>query len=56
MTDLLKYRVFGRLAASRFYPIAAQILTLVAFGLLIAGGLAAPHVEQKMAEVMRKRL
>ena len=53
MTDLLKYRIFGRLASSRFYPLAVQIVTLVAFGLLIAGGLAAPHVEQKMAGVMR---
>jgi hypothetical protein len=53
MTDLLKYRIFGRLAASRSYPLAAQILTLVGFALLIAGGLAAPHVQQKMTGFLR---
>jgi len=53
MADLLKYRAFNRLAASRSYPIAVQTFTLAAFGLLIAGGLAAPHVEQKMAGVLR---
>lgn len=41
MIDLLRFRVFGKLAASRFYPLAAQIFTLAGFGLLIAGGLAA---------------
>lgn len=53
MTDLLKYKIFGRLAASRSYPLVAQVFTLAAFGLLIAGGLAAPHVPQKMAGVLR---
>lgn len=53
MGDLLKGRLVGGLAASRFYPLAAQILTLAAFGVLIAGGLAAPHVSDKMAGILR---
>ena len=53
MIDLLKNRVFGGLAASRFYPLGAQILTLAAFGALIAGGLAVPRVPAKTAGVLR---
>ena len=53
MKDLLKNRVFGGLAASRSYPLIAQVFTLVAFGLLIAGGLAAPHVSEKMTGTLR---
>lgn len=53
MTDLLKFRVIGRLAASRWYPPAVQLLTLAAFALLIAGGLAAPHVPAKTAGILR---
>jgi len=53
MKDLLKYRIFGGPAASRSYPLAAQVLTLVCFGLLIAGGLAAPHVSEKMTGTLR---
>jgi 4Fe-4S binding domain len=53
MIDLLKGRILGRLASSRFYPLASQVGTLVAFGLLIAGGLAAPHVPAKMTGILR---
>ena len=53
MKDLLKSRIFGGLAASKFYPLAAQIFTLVIFGLLIAGGLAAPHVSAGMTGTLR---
>jgi len=53
MIDLLKFRVFGKLAASRSYPLAAQIFTLAGFVLLIAGGLAAPHVSEKMTGTLR---
>ena len=53
MHDLLKLRVFRALAASRAYPLAAQIFTLAAFGLLVAGGLAAPHVPDKMTGILR---
>ncbi|MBZ5496273.1 MAG: 4Fe-4S binding protein [Acidobacteriia bacterium] len=53
MIDLLRIRIFSRLAASRTYPRAARIFTLAAFGLLIAGGLAVPHVSEKMAGTLR---
>jgi hypothetical protein len=53
MIDLLKFRFFGKLAASRLYPLAGQILTLVCFGLLIVGGLAAPHVSEKLTGTLR---
>jgi NAD-dependent dihydropyrimidine dehydrogenase PreA subunit len=53
MIDLLKFRAFGRVAASRSYPLAAQVFTLASFGLLIAGGLAAPRVSEKMAGILR---
>jgi len=53
MIDLLKCRVIARLTASRSYPLAVQVFVLVGFALLIAGGLAAPHVPQKMTGVLR---
>ena len=53
MIDLLRFRIFGKLAVSRFYPLTAQVFTLASFGLLIAGGLAAPHVPEKMAGILR---
>ena len=51
--DLLKIKLFDRLAASRFYPKAARILTLAAFLLLIAGGLTVPHVSAGMTGTLR---
>jgi NAD-dependent dihydropyrimidine dehydrogenase PreA subunit len=53
MIDLLKFRMFGKLAASRSYPLAAQIFTMACFGLLIAGGLAAPRASERMAGILR---
>ncbi len=53
MIDLLRVRIFSRLAASGAYPRVARIFTLAAFGLLVAGGLAAPHVSEKMAGLLR---
>jgi len=53
MIDLLRSRFFGRPASSRLYPLAAQVLTLAAFGLVIAGGLAVPHVPEKLTGVLR---
>ena len=53
MIDLLKTRLFGGLAASRWYPLAGQVVTLAAFALLITGGLAAPHVPAKLAGTLR---
>jgi hypothetical protein len=53
MVDLLKGRIYGSMAASRSYPLVAQIVTLVAFGLLVAGGLAVPHVPAKMTGILR---
>ncbi|MDH4195929.1 MAG: 4Fe-4S binding protein [Candidatus Aminicenantes bacterium] len=53
MIDLLRFRVFGRLAASRSYPLIAQVIMLLGFGLVIAGGLAAPHVPAKMTGILR---
>ena len=53
MADLLKNPVLGRLTASPAYPLAAQIFTLICFGLLIAGGLAAPHVPASLTGTMR---
>lgn len=51
--DLLKWRLFRKLALSPSYPIAIQIFTLFVFLLLIAGGLAAPAVEHKLAGTLR---
>lgn len=51
--DILRIKFFRRLASSRFYPLAAQMFTLLCFALLIAGGLAAPHVSEKMAGTLR---
>lgn len=53
MADLLRTRAFGRLTASRAYPLAAQIFTLICFGLLIAGGLAGPHVPASLTGTLR---
>lgn len=53
MADLLKIRVLGRLTASRAYPLAAQIFTLTAFGLLIVGGLAAPRAPASLTGTLR---
>jgi NAD-dependent dihydropyrimidine dehydrogenase PreA subunit len=53
MIDLLKSRVFGKVAASRSYPLFAQVITLLGFGLVVAGGLAAPHVSAKMTGTLR---
>jgi NAD-dependent dihydropyrimidine dehydrogenase PreA subunit len=51
--DLLRIKFIKRIASSRFFPLAAQIFTLLCFALLIAGGLAAPHVSEKMAGTLR---
>jgi hypothetical protein len=51
--DLLKVRFLARLAASRFYPKAARIFTLIVFLLLIAGGFAVPHVSADMTGTLR---
>ncbi len=51
--DLLRLKLVFRPAASRIYPKAARILTLAAFLLLIAGGLAAPHVPSGMTGTLR---
>ncbi len=53
MADLLQTRAFGGLTASRAYPLTAQIFTLICFGLLIAGGLAAPHVPASLTGTLR---
>ena len=53
MSDLLRCRFFGKLAASRSYPLTAQVITLLGFGLIVAGGLAAPHVSAKMTGTLR---
>jgi len=53
MNDLLRIRFVSRLTASRAYPRAARIVTLAALGLLIAGGIAAPHVSERMAGTLR---
>jgi len=53
MIDLLRVKVIGALAASKTYPLAVRILTLVCFILLIAGGLAAPSVSAKLAGILR---
>jgi len=53
MKDLLRFKLFDGLAASRSYPIFVQVLTLVVFGLLIFGGLTAPHVSEKLAGTLR---
>ena len=51
--DLLKARFFAKLTAARSYPLAAQVFTLICFALLVAGGLAAPHVQAKMTGTLR---
>jgi len=53
MKDLLKIRILDGMASSRFYPIAARVITLVCFILLIAGGLTVPHVSEKLAGTLR---
>ncbi len=53
MNNLLKYRIVGGPAASRFYPLAAQVIVLLCFVLVIAGGLAAPRVSPAMAGTLR---
>jgi polyferredoxin len=51
--DLLRFKLLRRILSSRYYPISAQIFTLICFALLIAGGLAVPHVSEKMAGTLR---
>ncbi|MDD8032127.1 MAG: 4Fe-4S binding protein [Acidobacteriota bacterium] len=51
--DLLRPKFIRGLASSRAYPLAAQIFTLISFGLLVAGGLVVPHVSEKMAGTLR---
>jgi len=53
MNNLLKYRIIGGPAASRSYPLAAQVIVLLCFVLVIAGGLAAPRVSATMAGTLR---
>jgi NAD-dependent dihydropyrimidine dehydrogenase PreA subunit len=53
MKNLLEYRMFGGPAASRSYPFVAQVIIFLCFALLIAGGLAAPHVSARMTGTLR---
>ncbi len=53
MKNLLEVRILGGTASSRFYPLAAQILVLVAFVMVIAGGLMVPHVSARMTGTLR---
>ncbi len=53
MNNLLKYRIVGGPAASRPYPLVAQVVVLLCFLLVIAGGLAAPRVSAQMAGTLR---
>ena len=53
MNDLLKIRIFNTLTSSRPYPLAVRLITLACFALLIAGGLAVPHVSEKLAGTLR---
>jgi len=53
MKDLLKVRFINALITSRYYPLTARIFTLACFSLLIAGGLAVPHVTEKLAGTLR---
>jgi ferredoxin len=53
MRDLLRIRILDVLTSSRFYPLAARIFTLACFVVLIAGGLAVPHVSEKLAGTLR---
>lgn len=53
MKDILRFRFFNRLSISRAFPLTCQSLTLIAFALLIAGGLAVPHVSEKLAGILR---
>ena len=51
--DILRFKFLKRLASSRYFPIAVQIFTLICFTLIIVGGLAVPHVSEKMAGTLR---
>jgi len=53
VNNLLRYRIVGGPAASRSYPLAAQIVVLLCFVLVIAGGLAAPRVSAAMTGTLR---
>ncbi len=53
MIDLLRLKSLDRLAASRFYPMTIQAFLLLCFALVIAGGLAAPHVSARIAGTLR---
>jgi hypothetical protein len=53
MKDLLKIRIIDVVTSGRYYPLAVRIITLAFFVLLIAGGLAAPHVSEKLAGTLR---
>ncbi len=53
MNNLLKYRIVGGAAASRFYPLVAQAFVLACFLLIIAGGLTPPRVSAQMAGTLR---
>ena len=49
----LTYRIVRGPAASRSYPLVAQVIVLLCFVLVIVGGLAAPHVSARMAGTLR---
>lgn len=51
--DLLKVRWIGRLLASRWFPLSAQIIMLAVFGLLVAGGLGVKTSDADFAKVLR---
>ena len=53
MNNLLRYRIVGGPAASRSYPLVAQVIVLLCFVLVIVGGLAAPHVPARMTGTLR---
>lgn len=51
--NLLNIGLIRRLCLSRWFPLAAQLVTLVAFGLLIAGGLGVKTSDDGFAKVLR---
>jgi len=51
--DFLRSGFIARLAASPRFPSAARLFTLAAFLLLIAGGLAVPHVSPGLTGILR---
>jgi len=51
--NLLHNRWIARIAKNRFFPLVLQLLTLLAFGLLIAGGIAVTTDDSAFAKVLR---